>query len=160
MAVDMFLKLGDIKGESVDDKHKDEIDVLSWSWGMSQSSTTHMGGGGGAGKVAVSDLHITKYTDSASPNLMLSCCTGKHYDEATLVIRKAGDKPLEYLKIKMSEVLISSVQWAGSGADDRLTESVTLNFGKVNQVYTPQKADGSGGAAIEATFNIAHNVKE
>jgi type VI secretion system secreted protein Hcp len=160
MAVDMFLKLGDIKGESVDDKHKDEIDVLSWSWGMNQSGTTHLGSGGGAGKVAVQDLHITKYVDKSSPNLMLMCCTGKHYDEATLVVRKAGDKPLEYLKIKMSEVLVSSVQWAGSGSDDRLTESVTLNFAKVNKVYTPQKADGSGDAAVEGTFNIAHNVKE
>jgi type VI secretion system secreted protein Hcp len=160
MAVDMFLKLGDIKGESVDDKHKDEIDVLSWSWGATQSGTTHLGSGGGAGKVAVQDLHITKYTDSASPNLWLHCCTGKHYDEATFIVRKAGDKPLEYLKIKMSEVMITSITTGGSGGDDRLTENVTLNFAKFKQEYTPQKADGSGGAAIEGTFNIAHNVKE
>jgi len=160
MAVDMFLKIDDLKGESADSKHKGEIDVLSWSLAATQSATTHVGGGGGSGKVAVQDLSITKYVDSASPNLWLNCCTGKHFKEATLVIRKAGDSPLEYLKIKMTEVLVSSISTAGTGADDRLTESVTLNFAKFNHVYTPQKADGSGDAAIEATFNIAQNVKE
>ena len=89
MAVDMFLKLGDVKGESVDNKHKDEIDVLSWSWGMTQSATTHHGSGGGAGKVAVHDLHITKKVDKSSPVLTLACCTGKHYKEALFTVRKA-----------------------------------------------------------------------
>jgi type VI secretion system secreted protein Hcp len=160
MAVDMFLKLGDVKGESVDDKHKDEIDVLSWSWGATQSATTHLGSGGGAGKVAVQDLHITKHLDKSSPRLMLACCTGKHYEEGLLTVRKAGDKPVEYLKLTLKEVLISSVSVAGHGADDRLTENITLNFAQFKQEYTPQKADGSGDAAIEGTFNIAKNVKE
>jgi type VI secretion system secreted protein Hcp len=159
MAVDMFLKLGDIKGESNDDKHKDELDVLSWSWGMTQSGTTHLGSGGGAGKVAVNDLHVTKFVDKASPNLHLACCTGKHYDQALLTVRKAGDKPVEYLKITLEEVLISSVSMGGQGSDDRLTENITLNFAKFKEEYTPQKPDGSGDAAIEGTFHIAKNVK-
>jgi type VI secretion system secreted protein Hcp len=159
MAVDMFLKVGDIKGESQDDKHKDEIDVLSWSWGMTQSGTTHLGSGGGAGKVAVNDLHITKFVDKASPNLHLACCTGKHYDQALLIIRKAGDKPVEYLKLTLEEVLVSSVSMGGQGSEDRLTENVTLNFAKFKEEYTPQKPDGTGDAAIEGTFHIAKNLK-
>ena len=159
MAVDMFLKLDDIKGESVDSKHKDEMDVLSWSWGMSQSGTTHQGGGGGAGKVSVNDLSITKYVDKASANLQLSCCNGKHFKEALLTVRKAGENPLEYLKITMKEVLIASVSTGGSGGEDRLTENVTLNFAEFKTEYTPQKPDGSGDAAVEAGWNIAENVK-
>lgn len=160
MAMDMFLKLDDVKGESTDSKHKDEVDVLSWSWGMSQSGTTHMGGGGGSGKVAVQDISVTKHVDKGSPVLALACMTGKHFKQGLLTIRKAGDKPLEYLKIKMDEVIITSISHGGSGGEDRLTETISLNFAKVGFVYTPQKPDGSGDAAVEAVYNIAENVKE
>ena len=77
MAVDMFLKLDGVKGESKDKVHTNEIDVLAWSWGMSNSGTAHVGGGAGSGKVSVQDLSFTKYVDSSSPNLMLNCCNGK-----------------------------------------------------------------------------------
>ncbi len=159
MAVDMFLKLGDVKGESTDDKHKDETDVLAWSWGMTQSGTTHMGTGGGAGKVSVNDLSITKYVDKGTPTLIISCCNGKHFDQGVLTVRKAGETALEYLKITMKEVLVTSVSTGGSGGEDRLTENVTLNFAEFKVEYTPQKADGSGDAAIEAGWKIAANVK-
>lgn len=159
MAVDMFLKIDDVKGESQDDKHKDEIDVLAWSWGMTQSATTHMGGGGGAGKVSVNDISITKYIDKASPNLILACCSGKHFKQALLTVRKAGEKPLEYLKITMKEVIVSSVSTGGSGGEDRLTENITFDFGEFKTEYTPQKPDGTGDAAVEAAWNIAKNVK-
>src|SRR5574342_1218817 len=128
MAVDMFIKIGDIKGESVDSAHKDEIDVLAWSWGLSQSGTTHQGTGAGAGKVNVQDISFTKYIDKSSPVLMLYCCNGKHVPEATLTVRKAGENPLEYLIIKMTDLIISSCSTGGSGGEDRLTENVTLNF--------------------------------
>ncbi len=160
MAVDMFIKIGDVKGESRDKTHKEEIDVLAWSWGMSNSGSAHTGGGAGAGKVNVQDLSFTKWIDKASPTLMLSCCNGKHYDSATLVVRKAGEKPLEYLTVTMSEVLITSVSTGGSGGEDRLTENVTLNFAKVKVDYKEQKADGSTGATPSMTFNIAENEKE
>ena len=159
MAVDMFLKIDDVKGESRDDKHKDEVDVLAWSWGMSQSGTTHMGGGGGAGKVSVNDISITKYIDKSSPNLMLACCNGKHYKQALLTVRKAGEKPLEYIKLTMKEVIVSSLSTGGSGGEDRLTENLTLNFAEYKIEYSPQKPDGTGEAAVEAAFNIAKNVK-
>jgi len=160
MAVDMFLKIDGIKGEAQDDKHKDEIDVLAWSWGMGQSATTHLGGGGGSGRVAVQDLAITKYLDKATPNLMSYCCNGKHIPKILLTVRKAGgDKPLEYMKITMEDCLVSNVSTGGSGSEDRLTENLALNFTKFKVEYTPQKADGSGDAAIEMAYNIAKNVK-
>jgi type VI secretion system secreted protein Hcp len=160
MAVDMFIKLTDIEGESQDGAHEKEIDVLAWSWGMTQSGTTHMGGGGGSGKVNVSDLSFTKYVDASSANLMLFCCNGKHVAEGLLTIRKAGEDPVEYLKIKMEDVIISSVSTGGSGGMDRLTENVTLNFSKVEVVYTPQAAAGSGEAEKTMTWDIAKNAKE
>jgi type VI secretion system secreted protein Hcp len=160
MAVDMFLKVGDLEGESVDNKYAKWIDVLSWSWGMSQSGSAHVAGGAGAGKVNVQDLMFTHYLDSCSPNLMLKCCNGKHYPEAKVICRKAGEKPLEYLKVTMTDVLVSSVQPGGQSGGDRVIESVSLNFAKVKVEYTPQKKDGSGDAVKEMTWNIATNVAE
>lgn len=158
MAVDMFLKIDDIEGESVDDVHAGEIDVLAWSWGMSQSGTTHTGPGGGAGKVDVQDLSFTHYIDKSSANLMMLCCNGKHFEEATLVVRKAGEMPLEYLILTMKGGLISSVSTGGSGGEDRLTENITLNFSEFKTEYVPQMADGSGDASIIIGWNIAKNV--
>ncbi|MGH8510557.1 MAG: Hcp family type VI secretion system effector [Gammaproteobacteria bacterium] len=160
MAVDMFLKLADIKGECKDSAHKEEIDVESFSWGMTQSGSMHAGGGGGSGKVNVQDVSLTKYVDKASPNLMLACCNGTHYPEAVLAVRKAGEDPLEYLKIKMSEVMITSVQTGGGGGEDRLTETLSLNFAKVEVEYQPQGKDGKAdGGAIAMGWNIEENIK-
>ena len=160
MAVDMFMKIKDIKGESQDQGHKDEIDVLAWSWGASQSGTTHMGGGGGSGKVNVQDLSFTKYFDAASADLLLACCNGKHFDEATLTVRKAGQNPVEYIIVKMTEVIISSISTGGSGGEDRLTENVSLNFAQVGVDYTPQDKQGKAQTAKSMTWNIAANVKD
>ena len=82
MSADMFLKIEGVEGEAVDHKHGGEIDVLAWSWGMTQSGSMHIGGGGGAGKVSVDNLTVTKYVDKSTPNLINTCCTGKHYKEA------------------------------------------------------------------------------
>jgi len=161
MAVDMFLKLDGVNGESKDKTHKLDIDVLAWSWGMSNSGSAHQGGGAGSGKVNVQDISLTKYVDSSSPKIMLSCCDGKHFPKATLTVRKAGgDSPVEYIIIKMEEVLISSVSTGGSGAEDRLTENVNLNFAKVNVDYTPQGDKGEKGKTIPFAWNIAANANE
>lgn len=160
MAVDMFIKIGDIKGEAQDKTHKGEIDVLAWSWGMSNSGSAHVGGGAGAGKVNVNDLSFTKYVDSATPPLMLACCNGKHYPEALLTVRKAGESPVEYIKIKLTDLLVTSLSTGGSGGEDRLTENVTLNFAKVHVDYTPQDAKGAAGTAIPMDWNIAQNVRQ
>jgi len=161
MAVDMFIKIGDVKGESVDKSgHAGDIDVLSWSWGMSNSGSSHVGGGSGAGKVNVQDLTFTKYIDLSSTELALRCCTGKHYDKATLVVRKAGDTPLEYLTITLTEVMIVGVSTGGSGGEDRLTENVSLNFSKVKVEYKEQTKTGAKGADTNMTWDIAGNIKE
>jgi type VI secretion system secreted protein Hcp len=159
MAVDMFIKIDGIKGESADDKHKEEIDVLAWSWGLSQSGSAHMGGGAGAGKVNVSDLSFTKYIDVASPDLYLSCCNGKHLKDAKLVVRKAGENPLEYLIVTLEDVIVSSVSNCGSCGEDRLTESVTLNFARVKVDYTAQDAKGGSAAKPKMGWDVAANKK-
>lgn len=160
MAMDMFIKIGDLKGEARDKTHKEEIDVLAWSWGMSNSGSAHVGGGAGAGKANVQDVSFTKYIDKSSPDLMLACCNGKHYPSATLTVRKAGEKPLEYLIITLSEVMVTAVSTGGSGGEDRLTENVTLNFAKVKVDYKEQTATGTVGATPSMSYNIAENVNE
>ena len=159
MSVDMFMKVGDITGESMDNTYAEYIDVLAWSWGASQSGSMHIGGGGGSGKVSIQDISFTKYQDSATTALFLACCNGKHYPDAQLIVRKAGENPVEYLKVSMEEVLISSYSTGGSGGEDRLTENVTLNFAKVKVEYTPQGADGSAGATMDVGWDIQANVK-
>src|SRR2546428_8645908 len=149
MAVDMFMKIDGIKGESGDDKHKEEIDVLSWSWGMSQSGSAHMGGGAGAGKVNVNDLSFTKYIDVASPDLYLSCCNGKHLKDAKLVVRKAGENPLEYIIVTMEDVIVSSVSNGGSGGEDRPTENETPHFARVKVDLAAHDGHGEGRAQPE-----------
>ena len=158
MAVDMFINIEGVPGESRDSVHKEEIDVLAWSWGLSQSGTTHAGSGAGAGKVSVQDLSFTKYVDKASPLLMLFCSNGKHVTTATLVVRKAGTTPLEYMTIVMTDCLISSVSTGGSGGEDRLTENVTLNFAEVAYTYIVQNQDGSGGDKPAYKWKIAENT--
>ena len=158
MAVDIFLDLDGVKGESRDSKHLETIDVLSWSWGLSQSGTAHMGGGAGAGKVSVQDISFTHYIDKASPTLMLFCCNGKHMKKGKLIVRKAGENPLEYLTIDLEDILVSHVSTGGSHGEDRLTENFTLNFAKFKLEYIPQTESGAGGKRTEAKWDIPANV--
>jgi len=158
MAVDMFIKLTNIAGEAQDKKHAGEIDVVAWSWGASQSGSAHVGGGSGSGKVNVHDVSFTKYVDKSSPILWQHVCKGIHISEAVLVVRKAGGTgPVEYIKITMKDVLISSISTGGSGGEDRLTENVTLNFAKFQIDYVPQNAKGGAEAAVTATWDISKN---
>jgi len=159
MAVDFFLKLADIKGEAQDGSHQEEIDVLSWSWGMSQSGTTHMGSGGGAGKVNVQDLSVTKYVDSSTPVLMLYCCNGGHIADGKLTCRRAGKTPLEFLVVEIQEIIVAAVSTGGIGADDRMTENVTLNFEKFHLTYTVQEKTGGAGAKPDVKWDIAKNIE-
>lgn len=162
MAVDMFLKLDTVKGEAQDKTHKEEMDVLAWSWGMSQSGTMHTGGGGGGGKVMVQDISVTKYLDKASPVLMKYCSSGKQFEQGILTVRKAGgDNPLEYLIITMKDIIVTSVSTGGSGGEDRLTENVSLNFAGVKVEYQPQKPDGTAdGGKIPWEMDIAANEQK
>jgi type VI secretion system secreted protein Hcp len=157
MAIDTFLKLGSIKGESVVKGFEDQIQILSWSWGMTQTGTTHQGSGGGAGKVDVHDLTFTHTVDAASPTIALTCCKGTHIDSATVTMRKAGGTALDYVTITLTDVIVTSLQ-VGHGGGDQLQETVGLNFSKFKYSYQPQDNKGAKkGGSIDATYDIAKN---
>jgi type VI secretion system secreted protein Hcp len=161
MAVECFLKFEgpDLKGESQADGFKDQIDLLSWSWGATQSGTMHVATGGGSGKANVSDLVLTKKVDKGSPNLMQAVVNGKQFGKAILTCRKAGgDAPVDYLKIEMEKVIITSYQLGGSGSGDEFTENLGLNFALYKMTYTPQKDDGTADSGIGPVgWNIREN---
>ena len=161
MAVDMFLKIDGILGESRDDKHKDEIDISSFSWGVSQTGATATGGGAGAGKAQFSDFTFTTTTSKASPQLFLACASGTHIKDATISVRKAGDggSRQDYLVIKMNDVLVSSYQTQGASSGDRPTESINMAFAKVELTYIPQKVDGGSDVAITVGWDLKANKK-
>lgn len=159
MALDMFLNLeGEIEGESKDKAHKGEIDLLAWSWGMSNAGSFHMGGGGGSGKANFQDISGTKWVDKASPILALYCANGDHFKKGVLTVRKAGKTPLEYLIITMENILITSYSTGGSGGEDKLTENFSMNFEKVEVKYTEQKDTGDAGKVKEFKWNIGANA--
>jgi type VI secretion system secreted protein Hcp len=159
MATDVFAKIGTIKGESADAKHKDEVDVLSWSWGVNQSGTMAHGGGGGEGKASFNDFNFTHHIDKASPVLLKACATGEHIKEATITVRKAGKGQQEFLIIKMNDIIITGVHPSGSGNGTGVAtaETVGMQFAKVDLEYKPQKADGSLDAGVHFKYDIKGN---
>ncbi|SAK49525.1 Hcp1 family type VI secretion system effector [Caballeronia pedi] len=154
MAQDIFIKLNGIDGESLDSKHKNEIEVLSWGWRVEQQSSAAFGSGIGAGKATAADLVFDHYMDSASPNLMKYCLTGKPIDQAVLTVRKAGGTPLEYIKYTLSEVLVTLVQPSGSNGDTGIREQVHLSFVKVKQEHVKQNAQGGNGGVVTAAYDF------
>jgi type VI secretion system secreted protein Hcp len=156
--VDYFLKIDGIDGESTDSKHKNEIDVLSWSWGETQSGTMAGGGGGGAGKVAMQDFHFVMKVNKASPKLLQACACGEHVKKAVLICRKAGKDQQEYLKITLSDLIVSSYQTGGSSGTDIVpTDQISLNYSKIEFEYKEQKADGTLGGAVKGGWNLKEN---
>jgi type VI secretion system secreted protein Hcp len=154
-AVDYYLKIDGIQGESKADKHSDEIDVLSFSWGATQSGSFASGGGGGAGKVSMQDFHFTMLHNQSSPALMLACAQGDHIKSAILTCRKAGKEQQEFLKVTMSDCLVSSFQTGGSAGGNVIpTDQVSLNFAKIEHEYKTQKPDGSLGGSVKKTFDL------
>jgi type VI secretion system secreted protein Hcp len=158
MAVDMFMKLAGINGESQDSVHSGEIDVIGWNWGMSNTGTAHLGGGAGTGKANFQDLTFTKFVDKASTSLMQACATGKHIATATLTCRKAGGTPLEYLVITMTEAMVSNIQHGGSSSDERTTEMISLNFASLKVDYKTQSAQGSAAGDTPFNWSILKNA--
>jgi type VI secretion system secreted protein Hcp len=176
MAFEALLKLDGIKGESVDAKHKDEIDLISFNWGETNAGSHFGGGGGGAGRVAFQDFHFTHKVDKASPLLFYACASGQHIASATLTCRRAGAQgagtapeaaaavpkpgPGEFLIYQMSNVFITSFADSGVSADDdRPIESISFNFQTLQIEYTPQNADGASGAPITRGWDVRRNTK-
>ena len=155
--VDCFLKIDGIEGESKDAKHKGSIEISGWSWGAAQTGTSSSGGGGGAGKVAIQDAHFSMSVSKASPKLMLACASGDHIKQAVLTCRKAGKDQQEYLKYTFSDVLVSSFQTNGASGGGTPTESLSLNFSKIEIEYKEQQHDGTLGGRIKTGWDVKAN---
>ncbi len=157
-AVDYFLKIEGIEGESADSKHKNEIDIESWSWGETNSGSHAYGGGGGAGKVSVQDFSFSMRVNKSSPKLLLACANGQHIKSALLTCRKAGKEQQEYMKVKFTDLLVSSFQTGGSGGDNLIpVDQISLNFAKIEYEYYPQKEDGTLGSKVPVWWDLKQN---
>lgn len=155
----IYMKFDSIDGESTAKGHEKWIEVLSFSWGLTNAGAHASGGGGGEGKASFQDIHFTQKTQASSPLLLKACATGQHIKEATLSFIKGEGQASEFLKIKLEDVLVSGVQTGGAeGADgDRPTDEVSVAFVKIDYLYTPQSADGSVLPPIEFAFDVAAN---
>lgn len=157
---DAYLSIDGVKGESQEDQHKDWIEVLSFNHKVTQptSSTRSSAGGGTTGASEHGDIIITKYVDMASPKLYDAVSTGKHFKKAAIdFCRQSGGSKVKYLTINLEELVISSVVADGNskGTADLPSESVGLNYGKIEWVYTQQKRpDGAGGGNVTAKYDL------
>ena len=158
MAVDFFLKLDGTDGESMQSGHENEIDVQSWSWGETQSGTFAQGSGGGAGKVSMQDFHFVMKVNQASPKLVLNCASGEHIATGCLTCRKAGKTPQEYLKIKFTDIIVSSYQTGGSSGDEIPLDQISLNYAKIEYGYAKQKKDGSLDGMVWKGWDVQKSV--
>jgi type VI secretion system secreted protein Hcp len=149
---DYFLKIDGVEGESKDKTHGKEIDVLSWSWGEANAGS-HVGAGAGAGKVSMNDFSFTMTVNKASPKLLLACANGQHIASAILTCRRAGKEQQEYLVVAFTEIFVTSYQTGGNQGDLVPTDSITLNFGKIEYKYRPQKPDGSLDAVVGVAWD-------
>ena len=152
MALNMFLKVGTIKGETTDPDHPGWIDALAWSWGESNSGSTHVSPPA-PGAVSIQDLSVTTYLDKAAPLLMAACAAGTIFTTATLSVVTIGATPIEILRYKMDTVLVSSVSNGGSGGEDRFTQNISLNYSKITWTYVPV-VGGVAGTPIIRSWNI------
>ena len=157
MAVEIFLSLDDVEGESAKNGFQGKIDLLNYSWVSSQSATRQHGTGGGSGQANVGDISISKYMDKATPIMYKALLDGKHFNKGKITVRKVtGGKPLDYLTIEMDEIIISSYQTGGgSGSDDRIYENMTLNFRAFKMEYIVQEGSGAGTAKVPVQYDIS-----
>jgi type VI secretion system secreted protein Hcp len=156
MAVDLFLKIDGVPGESPDAKHKGEIQLESFGWGETHPGGGPVGSGGGAGKVQVQDLVVTMQVSKASPTLMLACASGKHHKEAVLTVRKAGKSQQEFLVFKFKDVLVTSYQ-TGSAQSDVVADQASIGFSTIQMEYRPQNPDGSLDTPVKAGWDVKNN---
>jgi type VI secretion system secreted protein Hcp len=165
-AVDYFLKIEGVDGESKVENHVGEIEISSFSWGATNSSSLgSAGGGAGAGKAQISPLSFTKTADKTSPKLFGACATGQHFKTAVLVgtLRGSSDsevrgKEQPYMKLTLQDVLVSSYQVGGQAGDGRPTEVLSLNFTKITYAITTQTQTGKVGDVITSGFDLKKNI--
>ena len=158
MAINLFMKVDGADGESANAKHKNWVDIDSFSWGASQPSTMHVGGGGGAGKVTFQDLTVVAPVDKAYPAMLVHCAGGKHITKVQIAACKAGGDEMEYYKITLDDVIVTGVNVSGSeGA--QVIVNYSFQSAKVKTEYSMQNKDGSKGATSEFGWDIKKNTK-
>ena len=162
MAFDAFLKISTVPGESTDDKHKDWIEINSFSWGVSQPSSGSRSSGGAASgqRVNHTDFSVVKSLDKASPKLFAACCKGEHIPEVTLQLCRATGDKLKYMEYKMSDVMVSVVKPGGaSQAGEPLPlEEVSFNYGKIELIYTAtDHKTGKSAGDVTASWSVVNN---
>jgi type VI secretion system secreted protein Hcp len=159
MSTDFFLKIDGIEGESTMKGHEKEIDIHSMSFGVTQPLQVGRGGAGlAAGKASFGEIHFTKYTDKASPKLYQAAGAGTHIPKVVFTGQKAGDKPMLYFKVTLSDVLVSSFQNSGAGGSE-MTEQLSFGYSKIEFEYIEQGKSGAAGAKNLAAFNVVEGVK-
>jgi type VI secretion system secreted protein Hcp len=154
---DYFLKIDGIQGESTDAKHKAEIELVSFSWGVQQAAAGRPAGGAGAGRAQFKSFEFLMRVNKASPQLFLASVTGKHIKEAFLSVRRAGKAGMEYLKIKFTDILVTSIEQ--QGGETAVDEAIAFDFRSIEMQYAPQDARGTAGAPVVAGWDVSKNVK-
>ena len=153
MAIDTHIKFDGVEGESTHQDHKGEIEVLSWSWGVSNASGAAVGGGSGRGKAQLQDFHFMHAYDKASPVLAKKCAQGVHFPTVVITARKSGEGQKDFFKITMKEVFISSVSNSASSGGD-MAESVSMSYGFVETSYKAQDAKGVLGGEVKFSWDV------
>ena len=159
-AVDLFLEIDGIAGESTDKAHRDAIEAVAFSWAEHLSASGGTGGGGGVGKVQFGELQVVARTSVASPFLMASCASGRHHATARLSVRRRGDKAKDHLVLALTDVTVNGYRVGAneSGDDDTPTDQISLAFGRIEYTYTPVDARGRNGTPVTATWDVAANA--
>ncbi len=157
MAVDMFMKIEGANGESKDANHKDWVDIQSFAWGATQPGSMSAGGGGGTGKASFNDLHVVALIDRATPAVLKHCATGKHLGKVEVSVCKAGGEQVEYTRITLEDVLVTSVQYRGVQDGDAVEVSYAFQAAKVKQQYWEQTDKGGKGAESVVGYDIKQN---
>jgi type VI secretion system secreted protein Hcp len=162
MAIDAYLKIDGIPGESLDAEFKDWIELEDFNVGASQSASAVAISlrGAASGRASLSDFHIRKLVDRATPKLHEACCSGKHFAKMVICVNRAGDERVKYLEITLEDVIVSSVNLDGNGAttDGFPTQSITLNYARITMIYTQQsRANGQGGGRVLGGWDAATN---
>ncbi len=159
MAVEIFLDIKGIGGESKTKSFEKKIDIFSYSLGASNPTAVARGGGSGAGKVDISSMSVQKVVDASTPDLFRACCSGKHFDTGKVTVREAGgDAPVEYLVMDLEEVFVDSISWGAAAGGGKPSESVSFSFASIKLTYTEQTAKGSGDKGPSAGWDVKKNA--
>ncbi|MFD1804239.1 Hcp family type VI secretion system effector [Mixta tenebrionis] len=157
MAIDMFMKVDGVNGESQDSNHKGWTDINSFSWGAAQPGNMAVGGGGGAGKVNFKDLQVTALIDKSTTAILRHCSSGKHLTKVEVSVCKAGGQQVEYARITLEDVLVTNIEYTGADNGDTVGVNYTFQASRVKQQYWEQTASGGKGAESSAGWNIKEN---